>query len=75
MENQIEKLTCEYEDKIGTCDDQIRNCVIRKSTARRNGNKRDVDDLSREVAIISAQRQAFVQAKVDIDSLLDHLEA
>ena len=73
MEEEIEKLKSQYDMKISNCDKSIQ--ADRKAIAICRKQKRDEDaDLIRKNrAITQAQRQAYVQAKYDFDSLLDYV--
>lgn len=71
---QIGKLKRDYDAKIDDCDTLI-DCQ-RKSISRLrrvSGAEDDVAALRKERAITQAQRQAYVQARADIDSLLDYI--
>ena len=71
----IEKLIKDYDSKISDCDTLIKTQRKGLSKYRRGENtSEDEDDrkaILKERAIAQAQRQAYVQAKYDIDSLLD----
>ncbi len=73
MQDKIDKLILEYNSKIASCDNRIRNSEVRKETARRSEKDDEIDEIRQEIHIINAQRQAYFQAKVDIDSLLDYV--
>jgi hypothetical protein len=71
IEDEIEKLKAEYKLKQQACDKLIlasenRIRLLRKTKQSKTSERKDW-------AILQAQRQAYVQAECDIDSLLDHL--
>ena len=71
----IAKLIKDYDSKISDCDTLIETQRKVLSKYRRGENtSEDEDDrkaILKERAIAQAQRQTYVQAKYDIDSLLD----
>ncbi len=72
MESEIEKMKANYDLKIADCDKGIEG--LRKAIAINRKHGTDVDAakaLRKDRAIKQAQRQAYVQAKYDFDSLLD----
>lgn len=73
MKRHIEKLIAEYEEKIKICDELISNLEFNIKQHRRNSNEFGYNECRKELALKQVQRQAYVQAKVDIDSLLDHV--
>ena len=76
MKQQINKLIKEYQSKIDICDKQLENINNEKVFYRRNGTEElesKFEQLSRELLKVTTQRQAYVQAKVDIASLLDYV--
>ena len=72
MKMHIDKLINEYVDKIINCDQLIDNLNFNKKQHRRNNNKLGFEECSTELKTKEAQRQAYVQAKIDIESLLDY---
>jgi len=74
MKNSIEKLINEYAMKIQMCDKVIHGLEETKRIARREKFIEDSKRIRGELQVVYAQRQSYVQAKVDIDSLLDNLE-
>ena len=71
MENSIKKMIKEYEEKIEFQDILIKN-VVKEIRGLRSGGL-DTTDLRHQRQLAEARRQAYVQAKSDIDSLLDNL--
>lgn len=72
VKQKIEKSIAEYSLKAGDCDKLLASLQIRIISERKAGN--DTNDLRKEQAVLFAQRQAYIQASVDFDSLLDYLE-
>ena len=73
MEDKIERIISEYERKISICDELLRIDLVKKRVARRENDLEGVESFVKSIAIKNAQRQAYVQAIVDFDSLLDEL--
>jgi len=73
MENSILKLAHEYQSKIDISNVQLSLAADRKSEARGQGKYIEVAELNKEIAIINGQLQSYIQARVDIESLLDSL--
>lgn len=71
MEEAIRKLLAEYDRKIDVCDQQLDDSLLRKHAARHRDDPDSVGDELKTQAIVNAQKQAYIQAKCDIDSLLD----
>jgi hypothetical protein len=73
MLNEINKLLTEYQLKINDCDTLLdkKYCLIGENRQAKNHDV--VAAIRKEKAIIEAKKQAYVQAKSDIDSLLDYL--
>ena len=73
MLNEIGKLLVEYQLKINDCETLLdhKHELIGKN--RHEKNLENVAALRKEQAIIRAQKQAYVQAKADIDSLIDYV--
>jgi hypothetical protein len=71
--NEINKLLVEYQLKIKDCDTllAIRYQLIGESRQSKNHDLSAA--LRKEKAIIEARKQAYVQAKADIDSLIDYV--
>lgn len=74
MKFSIEKLLEEYEFKITNCDKLIYIAQVRLKEARKSNDDVMRGLLSKEIAVKNAQRQAYIQAKSDIDSLLDYID-
>lgn len=76
MEQHIESLVMEYKQKIKDCDISIGAEKARKKDAVAGGRIEDVIACLRslELDIVYAKRQAYVQAIVDFESLLDYVE-
>lgn len=75
-EKAIEKLKIDYDNKISDCDKLIKNSRKILGRLRRGEFETTEDDhflIKKEHAVTQAQRQAYVQAKCDIDSIIDHL--
>jgi len=72
MIEDIEKMMLEYDRKIEDCDTQIRHQRKAISICRRSDE--NCSQLRKERAIVQAQRQCYVQAKYDFDSLIDCIE-
>jgi len=73
MKNAIEKLIKEYEIKIDNEEKKLSAIKKENSTARRNGDEKTMFIMTEERQIADARRQAYVQAKADINSLFDYL--
>jgi hypothetical protein len=73
LEKEINKLLSQYKLKIEIAESSIES--IRKATvqARRNDDKDEMEYLAKERAAKSAQLNAYIQAKSDIDGLIDYL--
>lgn len=74
MEQIILKLEREYLRKIQTCDESLENILEQNRIARRNGDEELMQIYREERKEWDARRAAYIQAKVDIVSLLDGLE-
>ena len=72
MKTAIKNLIDEYVFKIENCDIVINIANEQRVLARKNNNIKASGVLTKEIAIKDAQRQAYVQAKVDIESLSDY---
>lgn len=72
MKKHIEKLIAEYDVKIADCDTQINGLKKDKKLFRKKHWQLKLDDCRAEMYIKQVQRQAYIQAKSDIDSLLDY---
>jgi len=71
MENSIEKMIEEYNEKVRLEDIRLEAVGKRIREARAAGA--NYDTLSHDRHVINARRQAYVQAKSDFDSLLDNI--
>jgi hypothetical protein len=71
MKTQIEKLMKEYDEKVEMEDKRLKIVEGYIREARAAGA--NYDELRTDRKIINARRQAYVQAKSDIDSLLDYV--
>jgi len=74
MLNEISKLLVEYQLKINDCDTLLDHKYGLIGKSRHEKNHENVAALRKEQAIIRAQKQAYVQAKADIDSLIDYVK-
>ena len=73
MKKRIEKLIAEYDKKIAMCDKSLKMTADHNRIARKEGNT-DLMEIYREERIEWESRKgAYVQAKADIDSLLDFI--
>ncbi len=71
MENEIGKLICEYQNKTQITRDSLGSlktkiCVLRRSGKHYTSERKDQ-------AALFAKLNAYMQAEVDIESLLDHV--
>ena len=73
MQTEINKLLVEYQLKINDCDTLLAQKYGLIGENRQSKNNGLVASLRKEKAIIEARKQAYVQAKHDIDSLIDYL--
>ena len=73
MQDRVKKLIDDYNKKITNCDKMLNDIESKKASARAAEDKKEVSSLNSELKLIYASRQAYVQAKFDIDSLLDFL--
>ena len=73
MQTEINKLLVEYQLKINDCDTLLNQKYGLIGESRHAKNNDLVASLRKEKAIIEARKQAYVQAKHDIDSLIDYL--
>ena len=71
MKKAINKLIKEYERKIDTLESQLNASSGNLRSIRNNGG--DTQEIQQDIFIMNAKRQAYVQAKHDIDSLLDYV--
>ena len=73
LEKEINKLLAQYKIKIEIAESSIES--IRKATceARKQNDKDEMEYLAKERAIKSTQLNAYIQAKSDIDGLIDYL--
>lgn len=73
IKKEIEKQISDYEQKIAECDVLIDGLKAERRLFRSYNDTNSVKSVSKELAVKQAQRQAYVQAKSDFDSLLDFL--
>ena len=73
MEAEIIKLIKEYDRKITAVGKVIWTIRGQIAEARKKKDRKRVEGLRLERVVADARQQAYVQAKYDIDSLLDHL--
>ena len=73
MEQEIKKLVDLYEDKIRYHESilKIYGCNLKKY--RKEGNKQQVEYLLKDRISLFAQLNACIQAKSDIENLLDFI--
>ena len=70
---RITKLLTIYEEKISNCDELIWNLRFNKKQHCHNNNEIGYEECRKEIDIKLAQRQAYIQAKEDIDTIFDFL--
>jgi hypothetical protein len=73
MFGAIEKLIEEYEIKISNCEILLAGQQINFRAARKSNDDTMRGILSKEIAIKNAQKTSYMQAKSDIESLLDYV--
>ena len=73
MNTEIEKMKAEYDLKIESCDKMINHLRELITSNRRNQQGEGSETLRNNRKVEQAKRQAYVQAKYDFDSLLDHV--
>ena len=73
MEEEIEKMKTLYDLKIANCDKAIEQDRKAISICRKQKRDEDAVCIRKSRAISQAQRQGYVQAKYDFDSLLDFI--
>jgi len=73
MESEIIKLIKEYDSKIAAEEKVIWTIRGQNAEARRKKDRIRMEELRLERVVADARKQAYIQAKYDIDSLLDHL--
>lgn len=75
IEDYIAKLSMEYSKKIEECDHHISSLNIENRLRRRKGASYDDRiDLILQTKEHLARRQAYIQAKVDIESVEDYID-
>jgi hypothetical protein len=74
MKDRIEKLIREYSRKIQMCDDKLESISADNRTARKNGDENLMQIYREERREWESRRAAYIQARVDIDSILDGVE-
>lgn len=72
MESAIKKLLEEYRRKISDEEIILEKIRLNNRDARHYGNEEEMRQLRLERVSALARMQAYVQAKADIDSLLDY---
>ena len=75
MEEEIKKMMAEYELKITTCEKSLK-FIKQMNRDNRNSDKPELGlaiSCSKDRAVTDAQKQAYIQAKADIESLLDYI--
>ena len=71
----IEQLIAEYEQKISDTEKLISDATERKRVGRSAGATYEARHiLYQEIAKLAAKRDACIQARVDIESILDSIE-
>jgi hypothetical protein len=74
MKKAIDKLILEYEQKISQ-EEILLDSIKKKNTiARHNEDIEAMGVYREEMRVSSSRQQAYIQAKADIDSLLDYLD-
>lgn len=74
IENFTSKLLLEYSEKIQNCSELLTPLRFENRKQRRDG--KTVDErmgVISQIRVIEAQRQAYIQAQADIESIQDHL--
>ncbi len=76
MKKAIKHLIQEYNNKINDRDVLLNNCSRTRRDLRHKGHTKgcEYESISKEMAVLNAQKQAYVQAKADIDSLFDFID-
>ena len=71
----IAQLLLEYSKKISDCEKLLIDSRIKNAAKRRAGATHEERvQMLHERQILNAQRQAYIQAHVDIESVLDSIE-
>jgi hypothetical protein len=75
IDDYTTKLICDYQDKISACDQSLPALRIKNRFLRREENKGYEERLHiiLEIKALEAKRQAYVQAKIDIESIQDFM--
>ena len=74
IEDYITKLSTEYGNKVDYCNDQIQPLKIKNTQARRKGQTYEQRlPIILEIKVLEAQRQAYHQARIDIESVEDYI--
>ena len=73
IKNRIKKMITEYTVKIATCEKTLKQIKEQKINARQQGDVELMQDLRVSRKEWDAKKTAYIQAKADIDSLLDFL--
>jgi hypothetical protein len=71
MKNSIRKMIEEYNEKVKLEDIRLESVGEQIKKARAAGEC--YEDLRSDKKVINARRQAYIQAAVDFDSLLDNI--
>ncbi len=72
MKNEIKKLITEYESKIQDEEIVLDSIKTKNRKARHNSDRDTMSQLRIERVAADAKKQAYTQAKADLDSLLDY---
>ena len=73
MKSAIEQFISEYSTKVDNCDVLINKHESDVRTYRQANDKAAITGARKELTHLLAQRQAYVQAGADFDSLLDYV--
>ncbi len=74
IENFSSKLLLEYSEKIQNCSELLTPLRFENRKLRRDGKSVDERmDVISQIRVIEAQRQAYIQAQADIESIQDYL--
>lgn len=74
IEDFTAKLICEYREKEEACDLKITTLQAKNRALRREGKElADRMEVLAELRVLEAQKVAYVQARMDILSIQDHL--
>lgn len=74
IENFTSKMILEYREKEEACDLQLMSLRAENRKLRRDGKEiEERMDVVSQIRVLEAQKIAYVQARVDIASIQDHL--